>query len=353
MGRVRSLPGYEEASAAVRGDPQLARYVQGLPEDSVGFLNEVKKFLDQASTNAASGMTGRQNMQRSAGYGMDASAAREAGVRASRDYETALTIESEGRRRFLDPLLQGPIGKLADRDITTRQAIDALFPTNPLPNSAGEIDTAVRALSRRNPTAARDLVRAHVESVFNEATQNLTGGPNQFGGAKFAAALRGNPQQAANIEAAVRALPNGDQVWAGFDRFLQVIEATGTRQRIGSQTSFNTELLADLRRGTPLQEAGTAVATIGFKYPQKVKDTLERWRLGRGVGEIAHLLTSPEAAQRFRQIANMPVRSREAAIIATRLVYIAGQSLKQGADAAGNSERARNGDGDKKRPGND
>jgi hypothetical protein len=62
-------------------------------------------------------------------------------------------------------------------------AIDALFPSNPLPNSHNEIGDAVFRVGAKNPGAATQLVRAHMESVFNEATKNLQGGPNQFGGA--------------------------------------------------------------------------------------------------------------------------------------------------------------------------
>jgi len=330
MQRVRALPGYDEARATVQDNPQLARYVQGLPEDSVGFLNEVKKQLNQMAENASAPVNAQRNMQVSSGLGSDATVVRDAGVRASRDYETALDIERLGRERFLQPLLDGPLGKIASKDTTTKAAIEALFPANPLPNSADEITTAVTALARRRPAAARELVRAYVESVFNEATQNLVSGPNQFGGAKFAAVIRGNPQQAANLEAAVRTLPNGDHVWTGLDRFLQFVEAQGTRQKIGSQTAFNTEVLADLRRGTPVQEAGTAVATGGIKLPTKVKDTLERWRLGKGAHEIATLLTSPEAANRFRQIATMPQGSREAQAVAARLVLMANKAATHG-----------------------
>lgn len=333
MALVRNTPGWPEARDAVRNDPQLARYVQGLPDNSVGFINEVKKYLNQAGENAAGPMNVQRNQQRAAGYGSDAAVARQAGIDADSMYGMALGIEEQARRRYLDPLLQGPLGRIANEP-TTKAAINALFPANPLANSADEITVAVTALAQRNPQAARALVRQHAEMTFNEATQNLISGQNQFGGAKFAAAIRGNPQQAANLEAAVRALPNGDQVWTGFDRFLQIVEAQGTRQRIGSQTAFNQEVLQDLRRGTAVQEAGTTVASLGFKWPQKAKDTLERWRLGRGVDEIATLLTNPEAARRFRQIAEMPAGARDAAGVAARLVYLA----MQGANSTPNKK---------------
>jgi len=337
MAPIRSAPGWREARDAVRNDPQLARYVHGLPEDSVGFLNEVKKYLDTAAENAAGPMNAQRNQQRAAGYGADAATVRQAAVDASTSYEIALAVQQQARARFLQPLLDGPLGKMAKSDLQTQHAIEVLFPTNPLPSSANEVTTAVASLAQRNPLAARRLVAAHVESVFNEATQNLVSGQNQFGGAKFAAVIRGNPQQAANLEAAVRALPNGDGLWLGLDRFLQFVEAQGTRQPIGTQTAFNQEALQDLRRGTFAQETGTAIATVGLKLPAKIKDTLDRWRLGRGVEEIGRLLTDPEAGVRFSQIARVPVGSIAAVNISARLVVIAHQA-SQARDSA--QERA-------------
>lgn len=309
MARVRALPGYEEARDTVRNTPQLNRYVAHLPEDSVGFLNEVKKQLDASAAGARSPMAQNQNMQIPAGYTQDAATARQIGINASRrtqgnPYEVALGVQEQLRERYLQPLLDGPLGKIAAKDTTTQKAISVLFPNNPLPNSADEIATAVSAVSRRNPYAARQLVRAHIESVFNEATQNLASGVNSYGGAKFAAVLRGNRQQAANLEASIRALPGGDNIWQGFDRFLTILEAQGQRQAIGSQTAFNQEVLQDLRRGRFTSEAGTMVLGLGVKWPQRVKDGIERWRMGNNVDEIARLLTDPTAGREFARLAS-------------------------------------------------
>lgn len=310
MGRVRRLPGYEEARNAVRNDPQLNRYVQHLPDDSVGFLNEVKKYLDTAATNAGAPVNAQRNMQRSAGYGQDATSVRDSAVNATlgnpaRNYETALAIESHGRERFLQPLLDGPLGQIASRDTGTKKAIDALFPKSPLPNSEHEITTAVGALVARNQQAARSLVRAHAEATFNEAAKALQGGANQFGGAKFAKEIAGNPQQRANLEAAVRALPNGDHVWDGFNRFLEIAQATGTRQAIGSKTAFNAQELKDLSTGGLVGNAAKTGASPG-KWLTVVGDAWSRWQLGRNLDQLAQILTDPASVGRLRAIAARP-----------------------------------------------
>jgi hypothetical protein len=237
--------------------------------------------------------------------------------------------------------LQGPLGKIADKSTETRQAISALFPTNPLPGSAGEISDAVSALAKKNPMAARQLVRAHVESVFNESTQALQGGANQFGGAGFVATLKGNPQQAENLSAAVRGVAGPDAA-KGFDTFLDVVSATGQRQRIGSQTAFNQEMQDVLRRGGAIGEAANAVATAGVKLPARIKDAYEQWRLGKNTEQIARLITDPNALPLFRRLAQEAPGSSRAQAMAARLTSMATQA-SQAADnpvpALGNAGR--------------
>lgn len=341
MARVRALPGFQEAADAVRKTPQLARYVQGLPDDSVGFLNEVKKQLDTSAKVSASPVNVQQNMQVSAGYGLDAGAVRQAAEAASPEYARALAVQQAARQQFLEPLLQGPLGRIADKSIETRQAISALFPTNPLPGSAGEISDAVSALAKKNPMAARQLVRAHVESVFNESTQALQSGANQFGGAGFVATLKGNPQQAENLSAAVRGVAGPDAA-KGFDTFLDVVAATGQRQRIGSQTAFNQEMQDVLRRGGAIGEAANIAATGGIKLPGKIKDAYEQWRLGKNTEQIARLITDPNALPLFRRLAQEAPGSNRAQAMVARLTSMATQAT-QAADnpvpALGNAGR--------------
>lgn len=328
MARIKAAPGWDEARSAVRNDPQLNRYVSHLPDDSVGFLNEVKKHLDTAAENAAAPVNAQRNMQRSAGYGLDAAAVRDAARNASPEYAAALDLQTRAREQFLQPLLDGPMGKLASRDTTTKAAINALFPANPLPNSAQEISQTVGALAKRSPRAASDLVRAHAESVFNEATQALQSGANQAGGSKFAAALVGNPQQKANFEAAVRALPNGADRLAGFNRFLEVAQATGYRQGIGSRTAYNAEMLKNQSVSGLIGE-GAKAATNPLRGAQFLADRIERWKLGNNLNELARILTDPAAAHQLRAIARMPVGSQQAERTAVNIVNLVRSSTSE------------------------
>lgn len=329
---IQTIPGYAESLAAVRNNPQINWRVAHLPDNSVGVLNEVKKHFDQAAQNAGSRFNPARNHQVQASNEMAASAARQSGIARSADYEIALGIQQRAREQYLEPLLQGPLGRLAKKDVTTRKAIDVLFPSNPLPNSHNEVGTAVAALAARNPGAATQLVRAHVESVFNEAAQNLQTGANQFGAAKFATRLVGNMQQRANLQAAIEALPNGHALWNGFDNFLEAAEASGTRQAKGSLTAFNAQ---ELKAMSGSNLAGEAVKTglSPGKWWSLVSDKWGQWQLGRNLDELARIFTDPHSGPALRRIANMPRGSREAQYLVSRLILQAENAAVQPREA--------------------
>lgn len=327
--RLQRVPGWQEARDAIRNTPQLNRYVEHLPDNSVGFLNEVKKYMGTAADNATSPFrTQGRNVQEAAGWSADEAAVRQAAQRASDRasptqphglYTEALQREGFFRERFLDPLLQGPLGALAKRDLTTQQAIEALFPTKPLPHSAQEVGDAVAALAQRSPRAANDLVRAHVESVFDRTARDLQTGPNQAGGAKFRAALVGSEQQHRNLQAAIEALPNGAERWRGFNRFLDIMEATGTRQNIGSRTAYNTEALREFGAGGAAEVAAHAAfspAMLGRRAAEKY----DYWRLGRNLNELSAILTDPRSANLLRQLASAPRGGQREFALARALV---------------------------------
>lgn len=326
--RLKKLPGWDESVKSIRADPQLERYIKGLPDDSVGMLNEVQKYLRQQADNAAGPMNAGRNMQRASGYGSDADVVRDAAKNASGDFKTAIEGQANLRTTYLDPLLKGPLGKLAKEDLTTQQAIEALFPRNPLPNSADEISRTVRQLSKKNAQAARDLVRAHIEATFNQSTRNLQSGANQFGGASFVAALRGNKQQADNLEAAVNALPGGQQIWKGFDRFLEILAAQGQRQRIGSQTAFNTELLQEMKTGGAAGAVLSNVATGAIQLPRRAMEAFDRVSLAGNVSKLSELITTADGGRQFKRLADAGKGASRA--ITVQIITALGQGGRTG-----------------------
>jgi hypothetical protein len=340
-------PLFAETVNTIRKDPARNALVRAASDRSVRMYDAVAKELGQRSRNAAQPLNPQASQAIASVTGKLGGDLKDVAVVSERasangpsSYEAALANQSRLRQQYLQPVLNGPIGKIASQDTTTKAAVDALFPTNPLPNSHAEIGQTIRALSRQRPGVANDLVRAHAEMTFNETAQRLaSGGFNQSGGAKFAAVLRGNSQQAANLEASVRALPNGDATWQGFNRLLDVMEAQQYRQATGSRTAFKIPGVEDLKTGGVANNVAQVVGTGGFKLPQKVMNAIQNWNVGRNVNELASLLTSPEAAERFRQLASVPPSSVQSGALVARLGNIALESKPYKDRAARGADR--------------
>lgn len=345
---VKNDPVFKEGLALVRKDPWIGPTLKGLPDDSVAVIDAIKKQLDATGTSLrtpGSGTpvnnfsasivdTGKDRMVAAADFATGSMPARASSadriartsdlVPAGRPaqfgaYEQARFYQEKLREKFLQPLLDGPLGSLAKKDMTTQRAIEVLFPREPLANSQHEISQAVSALARRHPYAAQQLVRAHAEATFNSSTRNLQGGANQRGAANFAKDIAGNAQQAANLEAAVRALPNGNEVWAGFSKFLEIAEASGKRQHIGSRTAFNASDLKDLGTGGKVANAAKIGASPA-RWASAVSDAVSRWQLGRNLEQLAAIITDPKAGHILRSIASEPQTSDKALVLAWHVV---------------------------------
>ncbi|AOO81664.1 hypothetical protein BHK69_15455 [Bosea vaviloviae] len=241
-------------------------------------------------------------------------------------YEAALARQEALRQRYLEPLMAGPLGKVAKRDIETREAIAVLFPKDPLAGSAREIMDTVGALTQRNAMAARQLVRAHVEGVFNNATRTIQAKPNQFVGPDFVDALKGNSQQAQNLAAAIQGV-GGPQLLQGFDEFLKILSATGQRLRPGSQGPFDKQMNDTLKGGGGIGDATEMLVAGRIKWPKKATEIYERWQLGQNTEEIARLITDPAGIETFRRLAKAAPGSTQAQVLAIRLAAMAAQAI--------------------------
>lgn len=324
----------------VQRDPltnRMAKPAEQVPAEIQG-ATATREFLANATPAARRAFEGRQVTRildevGGAEGGTSATAIRAAirknedvlsQIPGARDRLQRLATAYEGR----EAVDRSPLGRIAKRpDVDA--AVEALFPIKPKEGSAAEVTTAVQALSRSNPRAARDLVRMHLGTEFAEATQRLQSGPNQAGGAKFAAAIRGNDLQRQNIEAAIRALPNGEALNTGFSRLLDIFEATGTRQGVGSRTSFNNEALAELRKRGLIGEGGAAIATGGLKLPTRIMQRLDDWQAGKNVDRLAELLTSPEGGRRLAQLATAKPGAATIALL-DRLTRITARGAQSG-----------------------
>jgi hypothetical protein len=237
--------------------------------------------------------------------------------------------------QIITPAENGPLGKIARTDPggqgATQSMGRALAGVGEGDRYAGVVQQSVRRMVRQDPRAAETLARDYIGDVFNRAVGDLKSGPDQYGGAGFRAALVGDPASMRNVEALVTSLPQGQQRWTGFQRFLDVMEATGFKPVKGSDTAFNQAIQTELKsaRG-PISAAIEEASKGGLGLKQAISDRWARYRMGQNTSELAWMLTDRQAAPLLRQLASAPVGSNRAAGIALRLTYLGERAANSG-----------------------
>jgi hypothetical protein len=160
-------PLFEDALNAVRNDPARNARVRGHSDRSVAVYDAVKKELEERAQNASNPVQPGHSQAVSSATGEMADTVRNVAIASDRqvaggpgavsNYEQALADQARLRQQYLEPLQRGPLGKLAETP-DTKRAINALFPSNPLPASEGEIRDAVGAVAQ-NASGGRSAAR--------------------------------------------------------------------------------------------------------------------------------------------------------------------------------------------------
>lgn len=321
-------PAFIQAVTELRNNPVLGPRFANLPDNSIGVIDAAQKL-----------MRSRAEALQVPGQGLnpyEASVTRQArrdvtneARNLSPEYDGAVQFQRQAKEQYLNPLREGPTGKLAGTTDVQAQT-RALFPAQPAAQSDVGVARAMRGIGRTDPEAAAGVVRQHLESTFNEATQRIQSGQNPFGGAKFSAVVAGNPQQRRNLFAAIRALPNGAVMWRGFNRFLDILEATGKRPAPNSATQFNAQLQKELEQGGLTGEAATIAASPqkAFSY---IKDRYAQFRLGRGTEQLARLFTTGNLDDFRRLIKSGPGSPQGVAVMVRFLSQVSASAQGSGA----------------------
>jgi hypothetical protein len=162
-----------------------------------------------------------------------------------------------------------------------------------------------------------------------DSMKDKTGGPNQFGGADFAARMFGNEEQRRAVLGAIDATapppspldfpplnPNAPQAMPSdpMAQFVEILQATGQRHRGGSQTAFIQELQEQMRGGNVVQESlgsmlnpmrvpGRVAGAVDDLTAQANKDTLANLLMGSSEefnARLTRALNRPRGANRVR-----------------------------------------------------
>lgn len=321
-------PAYAEALANVRGNPILNGPIAHLPDESLAVVDEVVKQLDTLGQNARpnpAASTGNARM--SAAYDAARGTADELAGAYSEPWNLGRGMVRSQREAFLEPLQRGPMGALSATDDVGAQT-RALFPAQPLEGAPAETERAIAMLMEQNPGVAPDLIRQHVMNTLNETTQNLQSGANQWGGAKFAATIAGNPEQAATLRAGIDAAAPGQG--PEFARLTEILEATGKRQAPGSLTAYNVEDLKKLgETGALGQVASTGLNPPGFF--RKMGDAFYRFNAERNAADLTEsLLADPARASEILLEARRTVPPGAQLETIERLAITAMQGRREG-----------------------
>lgn len=296
----------DDAINHVINDPYSG--VKGLPANDPRALNAAKIYLDTQYKNFSKDISSSQDATKAANaWG------------ASREIDSYLTAKSpsyaKGSRNYevaqkteIGPLKEGPVGQIAEG----ANAAETLMPQKPVSLYPADIKRTVDLLRRKDPEALPSFVRQQLEATFNEASQNLQGGPNQFGGPKFAAQIVGNQQQRENLKTLVTEA-SGKDAWRGFETFLNTMEAQGQRLPANSATTFNEMARQELSSGlaskvaTPLQ-------------PSSLKKGLEEYQMGSNAKKLAELLVDPDSVNKLEELARTGPKSLKRQAIVNSLI---------------------------------
>ena len=144
---------------------------------------------------------------------------------------------------------------------------------------------------------APQLIRQQLANIGGRTSGALTsaGLPNQYAGAALAGAIRRNPQYEKNLMAAMES--SGVQT-APTQRLLDVLQATGFRQRPGSATASNTEeaqAISALGLGGIRQGLTSPGRTLSQAFAQQNKDEVTR--------RLSQIALSPDGVRTLQAMA--------------------------------------------------
>lgn len=312
---LSSNPAVDDAINHVINDPYTK--VKGLPKNDPAVLIAAKRYLDAQYKKFNNSTAGTLDTTKAgAAWG------------GSRELDNYLATKSpsyaQGRTTYeqmsnevVNPLKEGRVGTVsimgATPEATMKAQQNVLMPTNPLATSPKEIKDVVAILRKQDPNAVNQWVRQSLEGTFNEAAQNLQLGPNQAGGAKFAALLRGNKQQSDNLRTLITETA-GMQAYQGFEKVLDVLEAQGARQPMGSQTAQNAQFQRQLSEGGPL-----AAGKLIFK-PSEISTKYEEWQMGKNASKLADMLTSENGVEKLKELARTKPTAAKAQTILNSII---------------------------------
>jgi hypothetical protein len=294
---------------------QVVRYnhtpaTPGTPEvpiTDVGSLDRVRKYFRELPETGLDAST--KDQRRLIAQYLDQ--IDQAMLAHSPELRTGRAIHQNLSETLVGPPMAGPLGNIGS---TSKIDAQGRAFANPV-SSPDAVRRDVGYIAAEDPNLARGLVREEMGRRADKTVGGLdnTGQPDQYGGAKFARALRGNPREAGNIGAAIETAA-GPPVNEDVQRLVDALQATGNRQRPGSLTAFNEEAVSDAKK-SGLRTLADAIST---KPLAALEEGYGRFRMGSRMNNLAEILASgPEGVRQIQEAAG---RGSDTARILARLL---------------------------------
>jgi hypothetical protein len=303
-------PAFQASLNRLRNDEVLGPIYHGQPDNSVAVIDAVTKDMRDRGVALANASNPGFSAQTAGRYTQGSHEARDiardpnrGGVQA---YDDALVAQEQARRQNLEPLEQGPLGRVAAAT-DTRGAANAVLPPKPLTGGDRELVEAITRIDNRAPGVGSSLVRQRLADQYDSSAGRLVGGENQYGGARFAKDIAGTPQAETNLNAVTDALRVGPFQPGGpppsdLQNLVDVLRATGMRKPQGSATAFNQQITHELQLPPVSAEVVAAAKSGGLTIPTGVRDRAKRAWLGRGTGQLADMFLAPDSVDQMRAI---------------------------------------------------
>ncbi|TPI64273.1 hypothetical protein FJ420_17085 [Mesorhizobium sp. B3-1-3] len=294
---IAADPRFVAGLARLRGNAELAPDYAGMADNSVGVIDAVTKDMaarGEALRNTANPLYGPELAARSTA---GAAGARNIATNQSPEYAQALAEQERLRRAVLNPLDQGPVGRVAAAK-DTAGAGSAILPQNPLTGSSGEAADASRRLMTEDPATTTALVRQNLGDRYAKASTETQEGVRDFAGAKFHKDVAGNDVRQEVLDAVLR--ETSPQAAASMPELLDVLQATGRRKPIGSATEFNRSMNADLAgAASPTGLAVGLARSLGSSIT-RVGDIAKRAALRGNLRTLADMFIDPHSVELIR-----------------------------------------------------
>jgi hypothetical protein len=293
---IKADPRFQAGLARLRGNAELAPDYAKMPDNSIAVVDAVTKDLlarGESLGNSANPLYGPELAGKSTSAAVDA---RNAASTASPEYAQALAEQEALRRTQLNPLEQGPVGRVAAAK-DTRSAGNALLPQNPLTGSAGEAADATRRLVAEDPATTKGLVRQNLADRYTKATTETQGADTERAGSKFHKDVAGNDTRSAVLDAVLREA--SPQAAVSMEELLPVLQATGRRLPIGSATAFTQAGQADLGALSPAAAVFDIARSLGANLITRAGDATRRAALRGNIGRLADMFIAPDSVQQM------------------------------------------------------